>query len=96
MTDPRSFLTRMLIVLVLVAILAVLMADHILFAFMGNPYLNGTIIAVALFGSTPRLRAWVARRTGLAHIRVQLCNVPFSELSAVENMLWEMKRARAE
>ena len=50
MTDPRSFLTRMLIVLVLVAILAVLMADHILFAFMGNPYLNGTIIAVALFG----------------------------------------------
>ena len=27
---------------------------------------------------------------------VQLCNVPFSELSAVENTQWEMKRARAE
>ena len=65
-------------------------------SFAGALLRADAFLAVALVGSTPRLRAWVARCTGLAHICVQLCNVPFSELSAVENTQWEMKRARAE
>ena len=50
MTDPRTYLLRMISVLVAIAIIGGLLHKPILFAFMGNPLLNGVIIGVALIG----------------------------------------------
>ena len=50
MTDPRSFLIRMISVLGIFVIICGFLYEQIYTSFMGNPILNGTIIATALIG----------------------------------------------
>ena len=50
MTDPRSFLIRMISVLGIFLIICGFLYEQIYISFMGNPILNGTIIATALLG----------------------------------------------
>ncbi len=50
MTDPRSFLIRMISVLGIFFIICGFLYEQIYASFMGNPILNGTIIATALIG----------------------------------------------
>ena len=50
MTDPRSFLIRMISVLGILVIICGFLYEQIYTSFMGNPILNGTIIATALIG----------------------------------------------
>ena len=50
MTDPRRYLVRMIIFLVVVAAIAALLHAPLLRAFMGNPALNGVILGVLLIG----------------------------------------------
>ena len=50
MTDPRSFLIRMISVLGIFSIICGFLYEQIYTSFMGNPILNGTIIATALLG----------------------------------------------
>jgi len=50
MTDPRRYLIRMLIFLLVVVAIAGLLHAPLLRAFMGNPALNGVILGVLLIG----------------------------------------------
>ena len=50
MTDPRRYLVRMLIFLLVVVVIAALLHAPLLRAFMGNPALNGVILGVLLIG----------------------------------------------
>ena len=50
MTDPRRYLIRMLIFLVVVALIAGLLHAPLARAFMGNPALNGVILGALLLG----------------------------------------------
>ena len=50
MTDPRSFLIRMISVLGIFVIICGFLYEQIYTSFLGNPILNGTIIATALIG----------------------------------------------
>jgi hypothetical protein len=50
MTDPRVFLIRMGIVVLAVLGLAALFWQQLAAAFMGNPFLNGVIVATGLIG----------------------------------------------
>lgn len=50
MTDPRSFLIRMISVLGIFILICGFLYEQIYISFMGNPILNGTIIATALIG----------------------------------------------
>ena len=50
MTDPRRYLIRMLIFLVVVAVIAGLLHAPLARAFMGNPALNGVILGALLLG----------------------------------------------
>lgn len=50
MTDPRRYLVRMLIFLVVVVAIAALLHAPLMRAFMGNPALNGVILGVLLIG----------------------------------------------
>ena len=50
MTDPRRYLVRMLIFLLVVAAIAGLLHAPLLRAFMGNPALNGVILGVLMIG----------------------------------------------
>ena len=50
MTDPRSFLIRMISVLGIFIVICGFLYDQIYTSFMGNPILNGTIIATAIIG----------------------------------------------
>ena len=50
MTDPRSFLIRMITVLGIFILICGFLYEQIYISFMGNPILNGTIIGTALIG----------------------------------------------
>ena len=50
MTDPRYFLIRMISVLGIFILICGFLYEQIYISFMGNPILNGTIIATALIG----------------------------------------------
>ena len=50
MTDPRSFMIRMISVLGIFTLICGFLYEQIYTSFMGNPILNGTIIATALIG----------------------------------------------
>ncbi len=50
MTDPRSFLIRMVSVLGIFMVICGFLYEQVYTSFMGNPILNGTIIATALLG----------------------------------------------
>lgn len=50
MTNPHSYLARMITVLLIIAVIVGLLYEPILFAFMGNPLLNGVIIGMAFVG----------------------------------------------
>lgn len=50
MTDPRTYLFRMITVLLVIAVICGVLYKPIIFAFMGNPLLNGVIVGVALIG----------------------------------------------
>ena len=50
MTDPRRYLVRMLIFLLVVAAIAALLHAPLTRAFMGNPALNGVILGALFLG----------------------------------------------
>ncbi len=50
MTSPGRYLFRMVLCLAAVVLIAVLLQDGLVLAFMANPYLNGLILTVFLFG----------------------------------------------
>ncbi len=50
MTDPRSFMIRMISVLGIFILICGFLYEQIYTSFMGNPILNGTIVATALIG----------------------------------------------
>ena len=50
MTDPRSFMIRMISVLGIFTLICGFLYEQIYTSFMGNPILNGTIVATALIG----------------------------------------------
>ncbi len=58
MTDPRTYLLRMLIFLGITVIVVILLSKQLLTAFLGNPVLNGVIITTAFIGA-----AFIFRQT---------------------------------
>ncbi|MGB1872784.1 MAG: biopolymer transporter ExbB, partial [Candidatus Puniceispirillaceae bacterium] len=50
MTDPRRYLVRMLVFLLIVAAIAALLHAPLWRAFMGNPALNGVIVGALGLG----------------------------------------------
>ena len=50
MTDPRTYLYRMISVLLLIIVISGILYKPILLAFLGNPRLNGVIVGVAVIG----------------------------------------------
>ena len=50
MTDPRTYLWRMLIVLSITGLIIAALFEPLRTAFAGNPFLNGVIISTACIG----------------------------------------------
>ena len=50
MTDPRTYLFRMLIVLAITGLIIAALFEPLRAAFSGNPFLNGVIISTAFIG----------------------------------------------
>ncbi|WP_299436526.1 flagellar motor protein MotA [uncultured Rhodospira sp.] len=98
MTQPRRFLTRMVLFVAMVGVVAAVLFPPLLSAFMANPALNGLILFVVLFGIGLNFRlvlrlgpevAWVERfRAGEVGLTSER---PPPLLSAMAQMLTEHK-----
>jgi len=65
MTNPKRYLTRMVVFLLFAAIAAGVLYEPLFQSFMANPYINGLIISVLLFGIL-----WAFRQVLLLNVEV--------------------------